>query len=65
MLLFNYCFKGNPDEQGNDDSISEYESVTSEPEEIEEDEEGETANVDEENQDEIVEEVVLEQGIQF
>ncbi|CAO2835190.1 unnamed protein product [Amaranthus hypochondriacus] len=55
---------GNPDEQGNDDSISEYESVTSEPEEIEEDEEGETTNVDEENQDEILEEFVPEQELE-
>ncbi|CAO2835191.1 unnamed protein product [Amaranthus hypochondriacus] len=56
--------ESNPDEQGNDDSISEYESVTSEPEEIEEDEEGETTNVDEENQDEILEEFVPEQELE-
>ena len=62
MSIFVTVDKVNLDEQGNDDSISEYESVTSEPEEIEQDEEGEKANVDEENQK--GEEVVPEQGIQ-
>ena len=62
MSIFVTVDKVHMDEQGNDNSISEYESVTSEPDEIEQDEEGEKANVDEENQE--GEEVVPEQGIQ-